>query len=191
MKKANAQIKAVHLTPVPDTAEDTETLFQRHHEQVFRTAYRVLGSAVDAEDVLQTVFLRLLRRGRTDLSPSPGSYLQRAAVNASLDLLRARRRVNLVPLDDLKDDLVGNASLGPDKQLDGKDLRMLLQRSIGKLGDRAAETFVLRYLEGYDNSEIAEMIGTSKLVVAVTLYRARAKVCKDLGKFLEVKDEAR
>src|SRR5260370_822871 len=46
------------------SAEDSsslEGLFQSHHDRVFRTAYRVTGSAADAEDVLQSVFLRVAR----------------------------------------------------------------------------------------------------------------------------------
>ena len=65
-----------------------ETLFQQHHDRVFRTAYRVTGSAADAEDVLQTVFLRLARGSEAVTVPdNPESYFARAAVNASLDLL--------------------------------------------------------------------------------------------------------
>ena len=51
-------------TPLPPPSADLERIFQAHHSQVFGTAYRVTGSAQDAEDVLQTVFLRLLRRQR-------------------------------------------------------------------------------------------------------------------------------
>ena len=48
-----------HLRAVPSPPQGVEALFREHHEQVFRAAYRVTGNAVDAEDVLQTVFLRL------------------------------------------------------------------------------------------------------------------------------------
>jgi RNA polymerase sigma-70 factor (ECF subfamily) len=63
-------------------------LFDEHHGVVFRAAYRVTGNAADAEDVLQTVFLRLA--ARPDLSAITPAYLSRAGVNAGLDLVRAR-----------------------------------------------------------------------------------------------------
>jgi len=47
------------LTSPPGTLE---TLFREHHGAVYRAAYRITGNAMDAEDVLQTVFTRLLRR---------------------------------------------------------------------------------------------------------------------------------
>ena len=74
--------------PAPVSMRDLEGLFREHHDRVFRAAYRVTGSVVDAEDVLQTVFLRLSRRSDLNLEPSPVSYLRRAAINAALDLLR-------------------------------------------------------------------------------------------------------
>lgn len=47
---------------IPGLIDEVERLFRAHHGLVFRTAYRITGNATDAEDVLQTVFLRLMRR---------------------------------------------------------------------------------------------------------------------------------
>src|SRR5881227_49836 len=63
-------------------AGSLEEMFQRNHDRVFRTAYRVTGNAADAEDVLQTVFLRLLRREQSSgVLEKAESYLRRAAIN--------------------------------------------------------------------------------------------------------------
>ena len=76
-----------------DPPAGLETLFRAHNNRVFRTAYRITGSPAD-EDVLQTVFLRLARGQEIyDLSQNPEAYLSRAAINASLDLMRSRSRV--------------------------------------------------------------------------------------------------
>ena len=78
---------------------ELEILFRAHHGRVFRTAQRITGSAADAEDVLQTVFLRLMKgQGTYDLSQNAEAYLSRAAINASLDLLRSRTRAKSVGL---------------------------------------------------------------------------------------------
>jgi DNA-directed RNA polymerase specialized sigma24 family protein len=45
--------------------------------------------------------------------------------------------------------------------------------------------FVLRYYEGYDNREIASLMGTSQIVVGVVLHRARTKLRKQIGHYLE------
>src|SRR5215217_9020184 len=102
-------VSAAALQPLRQPPEALEVMFRQHHEAVFRTAYRITGDAMDAEDVLQTVFVRLLRRddGREPLAPEDGAgrYLHRAAVNAALDLLRRRKRRPAVALDEVANDL--------------------------------------------------------------------------------------
>ncbi|MBI4470165.1 MAG: sigma-70 family RNA polymerase sigma factor [Acidobacteria bacterium] len=175
---------------VPDPPEALEALFQEHADRIFRTAYRITESAVDAEDVLQTIFLRLARRKDVlDLQPNPGSYLHRAAINAALDLLRSRDQANWVSIDLLAPDLVEGAAPDPEALRRQRELRTQIRRSVARLGARSGEMFVLRYFEGFNNREIAEMMGTTQMVVAVTLHRARATLRKELGHFLEAGHE--
>jgi hypothetical protein len=78
---------------------ELELAFRVHHGMVFRTAYRITGNAADAEDVLQVVFLRLLRRDtHAEALDNHESYLRRAAINASLDVIRARQADRTVEL---------------------------------------------------------------------------------------------
>ena len=185
------QAAATHLRPVPDPPDQLETLFREHHERIFRTAYRITGSASDAEDVLQTVFLRLARRGEgEEFAPSPGSYFQRAAINASLDLMRSRSRSPSVSFEEVESGLIESLGQSPEAQHAERELRGLIQQAVARLGTRAAEIFILRHYEGYGNREIAEMLGTSQMVVAVTLHRACGRLRKDIGKFLEKSHEA-
>jgi len=179
-----------YLRPVPNPPEELESLFREHHDQVYRTAYRVTGSAVDAEDVLQTVFLRIMRQENRNLSPSPGSYLHRAAINTSLDLMRSRSRSRSVSIEDADFELIESPGLDPEAQHVDREFRQAVRQSISRLGDRAAEVCVLRYFEGYDNREIAKMLGTSTMVVGVTLHRARTRLRKEIGKFLEGHNDA-
>src|SRR5437016_12929214 len=77
-----------------------EMLFREHHDRVFRIAHRVTGRAADAEDVLQTLFLRVARgQESTGIAENPQAYFARAAINASLDLRRGRTRVNTLSSD--------------------------------------------------------------------------------------------
>ncbi len=165
-----------------------EAFFRDHHDRVFRAAYRVTGSAADAEDVLQTVFLRLARGSDELPNPdNPESYFARAAVNASLDLLRARKRANAVAIDDIEQ---GGASLelvsrNPETKQADRELRGLIREAVSRLGPTAGQMFALRYFEGYDNGEIARMMKTSALVVGVTLHRARTRLRKEIGVYLQ------
>lgn len=175
-----------YIKPLSNAPEGLESLFQRHHEMIFRTAYRITGSLVDAEDVLQTVFLRLANReGKLDLSPNPGAYLYRAAINASLDLLRGRGRLLSVPLDTSGANALHDPEANPEQQQAKRELLARVRQSVSELWPRAAEVVILKYFEGHDNIEIASLLGTSQMVVGVTLHRARARLRKDIGRFLE------
>ena len=186
------RVQAVkHLRPVPNHPNEIEVLFQEHHDQVFRTAYRVTGSASDAEDVLQTVFLRLVRRNeKIDLSPSPGSYFHRAAVNASLDLLRSRTRSRSVSLEEVAPAATESSEPSPETQFVDRELQNQIRRAIATLGPKAAEIIVLKYFEGHSNLEIARMLGTSQMVIGVLLHRARTRLRKEIAKFMEGHHEA-
>ena len=170
-------------------SNDLEALFQRHHDRVFRAAYRVTGSAADAEDVLQTVFLRLARGSEPVAPENPDGYFARAAINASLDLLRSRKRSKAVAIDDVDYrsvpmELVTRST--PESNQEDRELRNLLRDAVSKLGDTAGQMFALRYFEGYDNGEIGRMMNTSAIVVGVTLHRARARLRKEIGNYLQM-----
>jgi RNA polymerase sigma-70 factor (ECF subfamily) len=172
--------------------EELAVLFRDHHKAIFRIAYRITGSQSDAEDVLQTIFLRLTpNRARCNLSPNPEGYLRRAAVNASLDLLRSHKRANSVSLDVLDFNQSKQLSTqSPEDDFADVELRELIRHAVAKLEGHAATAFALRYFEGYDNNRIAQVLGTSQMVVAVTLHRARTRLRKEIGNYLEKHHEA-
>ncbi|MEK6335871.1 MAG: sigma-70 family RNA polymerase sigma factor [Acidobacteriota bacterium] len=170
-------------------AGSLEDLFQQHHGRVFRTAYRLTGSAADAEDVLQTVFLRLARgQESAGIATNPEAYVTRAAINASLDLLRKRKRAGAVQMDDVEDkgEFAGFVTQrNPETYHEDRELRELIREAVSRLGPTAAQMFTLRYFEGMDNGEIAQSMSTSALVVAVTLHRARTRLRKEIGSYLQ------
>jgi len=167
-------------------ASELEILFQTHHGRVFRTAQRITGSSADAEDVLQTVFLRLVKgQDDYDWSKNPEAYLSRAAINASLDLLRSRTRAKAVSLDDSDVDAIAGSFRNPETVHADRELQKLVRQAVSRLGKTAGEMFVLRYYEGFDNKEIAALLNTSPLVVGVVLHRARTKLRKEIGHYLE------
>lgn len=170
--------------PAPSGA--LESIFREYHGQVFSAAYRITGSAQDAEDVLQTVFLRLLKRqSELDLEPSPGAYLHRAAVNAALDLMRSRSRSKSVPLDDFDEPMpLPSPDPHPERLQQDRELRRGLRQAIQGLTAKNAEIFVLRFIEGVSNIEIAEILGMTQTAVGVALHRARHQVAKEIRSFV-------
>jgi len=162
-----------------------EEVFRAHQACVLKAAYRLTGNMADAEDVLQSVFLRLAR-GTVDASRISNlqSYLHRSAVNAALDLIRSRGGRENMPVE-AADELELNPGISPERALSSLEIKNWLRRALATLNPRAAEMFVLRYLEGLDNPEIARTMNTSQAVVAVTLHRARAQLKKGLRGFMK------
>ena len=160
-------------------SDQLSQLFADHHRRVLVAAYRITGTMADAEDVAQTVFLRL-GTGEGVPMKSAGSYLYRAAINGALDLLRRRKVAATEPLDAA----AGMASAGwggsPERESSTRKLAGLLRQAVSELSPRAAEMFTLRYIEELGNREIAALMGTSQAVVAVTLHQARSKLKKRL-----------
>lgn len=187
--------------PAGDSAAALEGVFRAHAHDVLRAAYRITGSLSDAEDVLQTVFLRLARRedsekgagrgpgaaGRPsrslELEPGPpaAAYLRRAAVNAALDVIRGRKRRPAVPLDAETAPEPADDQADPERRHEGREARELLRRAVAELNPKAARVFALRYFEGLGNREIARLLAMSQTAVAVTLHRTRARLRKELG----------
>ena len=156
-------------------------MFQAYHGLVFRTAYRITGNAADAEDALQTVFLRMMRRERAASGSveKQESYFRRAAVNVSLDILRVGKNSRSVPLDDTHKETLAERT-GPDS----RELRQCLRRALALLTPREAEIFALRFFEDQSNQEIARTLGISQVHVAVILHRTRGRLQKDIRNYL-------
>jgi RNA polymerase sigma-70 factor (ECF subfamily) len=151
-----------------------ETLYRSYSDAVYRSAWRLLGNAEDAEDVLQTVFLRFLRREASlGEVAEPEYYLRRSAVNAALDLIRSRQAKNSPKLS--LDDLRSEPSSAPQQELS-----LRLRAALATLDPRWAEIFTLRHIEGFGNKEIAAQLGLSQALVAVILFRSRQKLQKEL-----------
>jgi len=180
-------MKALMAAPKESTepATDLERIFREHHALVFRAAYRVTGNAGDAEDVLQTVFLRLVKRD-PDAEPvgNMASFLHRAAVNAALDLMRSRQNIRNIPLDELEPVLAEPAFRSPDRAHVSGEIRDWLRGALARLNPRIAEMFTMRFFEGKENPEIARLLNTTPGTVAVTLSRTRDRLQKEYQAYL-------
>jgi RNA polymerase sigma-70 factor (ECF subfamily) len=143
-------------------------LYARHYEAVFRAALRVTGNPADAEDVLQTVFLRVLARGE-DLEDValPAAYFKRAAVNAAVDVLRRRELHAESGYDDGTSQIAVQPSLL---------LKERLRRAIAALDSDDASLFLLRHVEGLSIEELAGVFKIEKNNVAVRLHRVRRRL---------------
>src|SRR4051812_24898693 len=150
-----------------------EEIFREHYRMAYRTAYGVIGNSEDADDIAQTIFLRLLHREvPKDLVKNPKAYFYRAAVNESLNFIRARKRSILT----------GNAELfeAPQPAADesAEEIHQRLYEAVAKLNPGAAQVLILRYVHKFRIADIAKLLGTTRSTIAVSLFRSRARLKK-------------
>ena len=147
------------------SSKEFAELYECHYAAVYRTALRITGNPADAEDALQTVFLRVLnQQGSLNSEQMPEAYFRRAAANAAIDLLRRRIRGTAIQLDDTSFHAAQQTSA---------ILKEQLRRALASLEHSDAVMFLLRYVEGFSNGELAEMFGLEKNNIAVRLHRIR------------------
>jgi RNA polymerase sigma-70 factor (ECF subfamily) len=149
-------------------------LFHEHYSMVHRTAYGVTGNASDAEDVAQTIFLRLLKRKfPLDLKRNPRAYLYRAAVNLSLNIIQQKKRHVLTDdVEQFESQSFVTAGDAPE------EVHRRLFEAVAELSPESAQILILRYVHNYTDAEIARLLGTSRGTIAVSLYRSRRRLRK-------------
>ena len=144
-------------------------LFVEFGEMVHRSAFQLTGSAADAEDVVQDVFVRLPRAlaGFTGTSGSFGAWLRQVAVRQALTHLRSGRRRREVTVDG-----VANLFAATDDTVN----RLTIVAALQRLSDEHRLVFLLKEVEGYGHREIAELLEISVANSEVRLHRARREL---------------
>jgi RNA polymerase sigma factor (sigma-70 family) len=148
-------------------------VYARFAQACYGLSLRLTGNPAQAEDLVQEVFLKVIETIRGYRGDAPfGAWLKRMTVNASIDQLRARKRVAEQDPETLFEEMAGNA-VAPAQTVDAW---ALLQR----LPARARAIVVLHELEGYTHAEIATLFGQSesysKSIVSRALQRLHAVV---------------
>ena len=164
-----------------------EYLYRSHSRRVYALCLRMVGNAAEAEDLTQEAFLLLLRKIHTFRGESAFStWLYRLAVNVVLMRLR-KKSPPIVSIDatfDPDDETVSPdpASMigAPDLLLEGSIDRINLERSIRQLPAGYRRIFVLHDIQGYEHSEIAEILGRSVGDSKSQLHKARTRLREQL-----------
>lgn len=159
------------------TAETFERLARAYGDAVFRVAYHALGRRHDAEDVSQTVLLKLYQTDKPFASDDHAKHwLLRVTVNECRKLLRAPWRTRILPLEDHD----GPAAI-PEDHSDVLSAVMALE-------PKYRLCVYLYYYEGYTVREVAQALGEKESTVQTRLARARERLRQILSGEKEAKD---
>lgn len=152
-----------------------DRLVREHGTMVFRTAWRIVGNAADAEDITQEVFLEA-HRLRARQVRNWGGLLRRLSTCRALDRLRAKK--NVLALD--ASFAAGNGS-DPAEAAIERELAERLRLAITQLPRREAEVFCMKFFETLTNEQIAAALQIAPGAVGVALHKARTKLEALLG----------
>jgi RNA polymerase sigma-70 factor (ECF subfamily) len=147
-------------------------LFEAYGHLVYATVFRFTGNRADAEDATQELFVRLplALHGFNGGVSTFDAWIRRVAVRQALMQLRAGRRRAEVSVD-------GVAALLATH--DAVDDRLTIEDAVARLSDEHRAVFLLKEVEGFAHTEIAEILGISVANSEVRLHRAR-RMLRDL-----------
>lgn len=169
---------------------------RRYRTRLEGVAYRILGNQADAEDVVQRVFLALPRaayRGTASL----WSYLYRASVNGSVNLLRARKRQGDAQRRLWNEALLASSAAttgDPEARMLEGEVMAAVAKALLRVKPQHRRVLVLRMHHGLSNTEIASREGLPVATVGTWLRRGRQELRANLGPLLQelsIHEEAR
>jgi RNA polymerase sigma-70 factor (ECF subfamily) len=151
-----------------------ETLYQQHAPRLYNLAYRMAGTANDADDLLQDIFLLAYRKvGSYRGESSLGTWLYRLAMNHCLDVLRSRQSRMSQQTDTLDEEPAGPAAAMPAL---GAVSRIDLERAIGRLPQACRAAFLLHDVEGFGHQEVGTILGISEGTSKSQVHKARLRI---------------
>jgi len=157
-------------------ADAFEELYRQHARRLFSLVVRMVGSAEDAEDLVQEVFLQAHRklagfRGESTL----GTWLYRLTMNHCLDHLRGRQAKMSRATGSL-DDEDAIEPMAPAPMVPQAISRLDLERAIDALPPGSRAAFLLHDVEGFEHREIADILGISEGTSKSQVHKARLKL---------------
>jgi RNA polymerase sigma-70 factor (ECF subfamily) len=166
--------------------------FQTHRPALFAVAYRMLGSATDAEDVLQDAWLRFAGARPADLR-SVKAYLTTIVTRLCLDRLksaRATREQYVGPW--LPEPVVTSDRPGPEGSLaQAESVTLAFMVLLETLSPEERAVFLLREVFDYEYDEIAQMLETSSVNCRQLFHRANGRIAERKPRFRGAMDEKR
>lgn len=173
-----------------------ELLVERYRDRVYRLAYGMTHTAVDAEDVVQDTFLKIFRYAKDFRGESsPRSWIFRIAVNTALMRLRQQRRKPWVGMDEQDVQYaaknsgivwpVGVWARQPDDVLLNRELSEHIETAIRGLPEKYRAVVLLRDVEGQSNEETAQSLGITVATVKSRLHRSRLYVRQAVEKYFQ------
>ena len=164
-------------------------LVECYQDQLYGLVARMVPDPDQAADVVQEAFFSAYRNLASFRGGIVRSWLSRIAVNAAMDLQRARKRRPVQPYPELEDDSwqpPAGEDADPERQVVTAERVNALNAALAAIGDDQRAAIVLFDVEGFDYAEIAEMTGVSLGTVKSRIHRGRLALRRSLEDRMEL-----
>ena len=163
-----------------------EMLLLRHEKGVYRYALRMLADTMQAEEVAQETFLRVIQSaGRYEAKAGFRNYLYRIARNLCIDLLRKRPREAPTPLGDAESagtpEGIPDGNPGPESHVGAGQVRAAIRRALSSLPADQREAFLLKEVRDMKLQDVADITGTNLNTVKSRLRYALIRLREHLS----------
>ena len=167
--------------------EAYRTLYDAYERPLYVYCCRLMGSEEEAKDLFQEIWIRMYRmRGEQIQVRRFSGLLFTIARNYCLNAIRDSKVLAMTPLDDMNED---TEAFFRTRDIESSDLRELLQKAMAQLPLQQREAFILREYVGYSYDEVAEIMGTNAANVRARAHRARERLRKVIGAWLELREK--
>lgn len=166
-----------------------QELFERFQGRIYRLVFRMTGSAEDARDLTQDIFLNAFKNmNKFRKEAEVYSWLYRIAVNRCIDHIRKRQRhfwhLSGLFRETESQELLEKSFETPEDRMLAAERNGKIQKSLSQLKPEFRAVIILKDLDGLNYREIAGILGCSEGTVASRLNRARKELAKNLEKYL-------
>ncbi|MFG3100255.1 RNA polymerase sigma-70 factor [Streptomyces sp. NPDC048182] len=150
-------------------------MFEQYRRLLFSIAYRLLGSAADAEDAVQDAWLKWAAADRSQVA-EPKAYLSRIVTNLALERLRSTRHQRETYVGPWLPEPILTGGDAAEAVTDAESVSMALLVVLETLSPLERAVFVLKEVFGFSHAEIGEAVERSETAVRQAAHRAREHV---------------
>ncbi|MEU0392652.1 RNA polymerase sigma-70 factor [Streptomyces sp. NPDC006208] len=164
------------MTHLSSEVDLDQQLFHRHRSLLFSVAYRVLGSAADAEDTVQDAWIKWSSADRSHVA-DPKAYLARIVSNLALERLRSTRHKRETYVGPwLPEPILTGGDAAADAVTDAESVSIAMLVVLETLSPLERAVFVLKEVFDFSHAEIAQAVERSEVAVRQAAHRAREHV---------------